>query len=311
VATAAALCAASIGEDTGGSVRTPASWCGAVGLRPTWGLVSRHGSFPLCWSMDTAGPITRRVEDAAVVLGVIAGYDPDDLLTSRRLVPDYRAALTGNVRGLRLGLIRELTDGRDTRPEVRQAVLDAARVLQGLGAIVEQASIPLAPLGGAIFMAVADSEASGMHQRLLHARAADYDPATRRRLLTVSLLPSALHHVAVRARAAVRRDVLAALARHDVLVAPSSHRAAATIAESTAPIGSRHEAAGRYFTRRSYGAPANLSGVPAIAVPCGFTSSGLPLSFQVVGRPFDDATVLRVAQAYEQSTEWHRRRPPV
>jgi aspartyl-tRNA(Asn)/glutamyl-tRNA(Gln) amidotransferase subunit A len=311
VATAAALCAASVGEDTGGSVRTPASWCGVVGLRPTWGLVSRRGSFPLCWSMDTPGPITRTVEDTALVLGAIAGHDPGDALTSRRPVPDYRASLGGDVRGLRIGVIRELTLGTETHEDMRQAVLDASRTLERLGALVEEVSIPLVLLGGAIFMALADSDGAGLHQRWLRERPGDYDQGTRRRLLTASLLPAGLQQVAARARAAIRRDVLAALGRHDLLLSPSGHRAAVTIAESTAPVASRQDAAGKFFTRRSYGSPASLSGTPAIAVPCGFTTAGLPLSVQLTGRPFDEPTVLRAAHAYEQATEWHRRRPPV
>jgi aspartyl-tRNA(Asn)/glutamyl-tRNA(Gln) amidotransferase subunit A len=310
VATAAALCAASIGEDTGGSVRIPAAWCGVVGLRPTWGLVSRRGSFPLCWSMDTAGPLTRTVEDAALVLGVIAGHDPADPLTSQRPAPDYRAALTGDVRGVRVGVLRELVEG-ETVGHVRSATLDAVRVLQDAGAIVEERSIPLLTQAGAVFMAVADSEGAGLHMRWLRARGTDYDQGTRRRLLTVGLLPTALHHVAVRARAVIRRDLLDALRRSDVLVAPTGHREAPTIAEATAPVTSRQDAAGKFFTRRSYTSPASLAGVPAIALPCGFAPSGLPVSVQVIGRPFDEATVLRVAHAYEQATEWHRHRPPV
>jgi aspartyl-tRNA(Asn)/glutamyl-tRNA(Gln) amidotransferase subunit A len=308
VATAAGLCAAAIGEDTGGSVRIPAAWCGLVGLRPTWGLVSRRGIFPLCWSMDAAGPLTRTVEDTALVLGVIAGHDPGDPLTSRRPVPDYRAALTGDVRGVRVGVLRELVGG-DTADHVRSATLAAASVLARAGAVVEEASIPLLSRAGAVFMAVADSEGAGLHARWLRARAADYDQGTRRRLLTAGLLPTALHHVAVRVRAALRRDLLGALARHDVLLAPTGHREAPTIAEATAPVTSRDDAAGKFFTRRAYTTPASLAGVPAVALPSGVAPSGLPLSVQIIGRPFEEATVLRVAHAYEQSTEWHRRRP--
>jgi aspartyl-tRNA(Asn)/glutamyl-tRNA(Gln) amidotransferase subunit A len=199
-ATAAALCAGSIGEDTGGSVRIPAAWCGLVGHRPTWGLVSRKGSFPLCWSMDAAGPLARTVEDAAILLGAIAGHDPADPLTSRRPVPDYRAALTGGVRGLRIGTLREFVSGADTVPAMRSAVVDATRVLEGLGAVVEEVSIPLLPLAGAIFMACADAEGAGLHLGWIRSRPADYDQGTRRRLLTASLLPAAYQQVATRAR---------------------------------------------------------------------------------------------------------------
>jgi len=173
IAVAAALCAASLGEDTGGSVRTPASWCGVVGLRPTWGRVSRHGSFPLSWSMDTAGPLTRTVEDAALLLRVIAGHDPRDPLTSRRPVPDYVVALDAGVRGLRIGIIRELTFAGDTDVEVRGAVLEAARRLQELGATVEETSLSLVPLAGAIFMALADADgaSAGGARHRRHRRA--------------------------------------------------------------------------------------------------------------------------------------------
>lgn len=311
VATAAGLCAASLGEDTGGSVRTPAAWCGVVGLRPTWGRVSRHGIFPLSWSMDAAGPLTRRVEDAALLLQVIAGHDPRDPLTSRRPVPDYRAASSGSARGLRIGIIRELTSGTDTNAEVRVAVTEAAQVLAMLGAVTEETSLPLLPLAGPIFMALADSEGAGLHQAWLRSRAGDYDQGTRRRLLTASLIPVAEYHQAQRARALIRRQILEALARFDLLLCPTAHQAAPPIATGTASIRSRAEVAGRFFTRRSFVTPASLAGIPALSVPCGFTRSGLPIGLQLFGRPFEEAVVLRAAHAYEQATDWTRRRPPV
>ena len=309
VAVAAALCAVSLGEDTGGSVRTPASWCGVAGHRPTWGLVSRHGCIPLSWSLDAPGPLARTVEDCALLLQVIAGRDARDALTTRRPAPDYRAALTGEVRGLRVGVIRELTQGGETDPEVRAAVLAAVEVLRALGATVDEVSLPLVPRAGAAFMAICDSEGAGRHLAWLRSRPGDYDEGTRRRLLAASLLPATLFHKAQQARALVRQQVLDALRDHDVLVAPTSHRAAPTIATFTAPITSTREAAARFFTRRSFTTPAALAGTPALAVPCGFGASGLPLSLQIIGRRFEDATVLRVGHAYEQSTDWHRRRP--
>ena len=311
IAVAAALCAASLGEDPGGSVRSPASWCGVVGLRPTWGRVSRHGSFPLSWSMDTAGPLTRTVEDAALMLQVIAGPDPRDPLTSRRPVPDYSAALNNGVRGLRIGIIRELTFGAETDGEVREAVSAAARRLEGLGAAVEETSLPLVLLAGAIFMALADADGAGVHQHWLRTRAMDYDEGTRRRLLTASLIPAAACQQAARARALLRAQIHGALARHDLLLCPTAHQAAPPIAAGQAPITSRAEVAGRFFTRRSYVTPAALAATPAIALPCGFTRAGLPISLQLIGRPFDEPTVLRAARAYEQATDWARRRPPV
>ena len=308
-ATAAALCAVSLGEDTGGSVRSPASWCGVAGHRPTWGLVSRHGCIPLAWSLDAPGPLGRTVEDCALVLQVIAGHDPHDALTTRRPTPDYRAALTGDVRGLRVGVISELTTGPETDPEMRDGVLAATRVLADLGARVEDVSLPLIPRAGAAFMAICDSEGAARHLQTLRTRASDYDEGTRRRLLAAALLPAGLVQKAQQARALIRAQIVDALSRHDVLVAPTSPRPAPTIANYTAPITSTAQAVTHFFTRRSFPTPASLAGTPALAVPCGFGKAGLPLSLQIIGRRFEDATVLRVGDAYERATEWHHRHP--
>jgi aspartyl-tRNA(Asn)/glutamyl-tRNA(Gln) amidotransferase subunit A len=309
IAVAAALCAASLGEDTGGSVRSPASFCGVVGLRPTWSRVSRHGCIPLCWSMDTPGPLTRTVEDAALLLGVIAGHDPRDPTTSRRPVPDHAATLNSGVRGLRIGIIRELTQAAETDAEVRAAVLAAAARFEELGARVEEISLPLVSLAGAMFMALADSDGAGLHQRWLRTRPTEYDQGTRRRLLTASLIPAAAYHQAARARALLRARMGEALDGHEVLLCPTSHQAAPPIAAGRAAITSRAEVAGRFFTRRSYVTPAALAATPAIALPCGFTRAGLPISVQLIGRRFDEATLLRAAHAYERETGWSRRRP--
>ena len=311
VAVAAGLCSVSLGEDTGGSVRSPASWCGVVGHRPTWGLVSRHGCIPLSWSLDAPGPLGRTVEDCALALMLIAGSDARDPLTTRRAVPNYRAALSRDVRGLRVGVIRELTHGAETDPEMRAAVTRAIDVLRDLGAEAAEISLPLVPRAGAAFMAICDSEGAALHLQWLRSRPADYDEGTRRRLLAAGLLPAALVHKAQQARTLIRRQVLDALVKYDVLVAPTAHRPAPAIASFTAPITSRAEAATRFFTRRSFTTPAALAGVPALAVPCGFSAAGLPLSLQIIGRRFDDATVLRMGHAYEQATDWHRRRPAI
>ena len=311
IAAAAALASATLGEDTGGSVRSPAGWCGAVGLRPTWGLVSRHGSIPVSWSMDTAGPLTRSVEDCALLLGVIGGHDPRDPLTSVRAVPDYRAALRDDARGLRIGIVRELTAGADTDVEVKAAVGAAAALLGSLGARVDEVSLPLVPLAGAVFMALADSEGAGLHARWLRERPLDYDAGTRRRLLTASLLPATLYHQAERARVLIRDQVWDALHQHDLLLAPTAPGPAPLIASTKAPLRSGAEAARRFFSRRSYTTPASLAGVPAISLPCGFTASGLPIGLQLIARRFEEATLLRAAHAYEQATSWRDRRPPI
>jgi aspartyl-tRNA(Asn)/glutamyl-tRNA(Gln) amidotransferase subunit A len=309
IAAAAGLCSMTLGEDTGGSVRSPASYCGAVGLRPTWGRVSRHGCLPAAWAMDQIGPLTRTVEDAAFVLGIIAGYDARDPLTSRRAVPDYRAALAGGPEGLRIGVITELVDGPDTQAEVRSAIRAAAVGLEGLGASVEDISLPLTPLAGAVFMALCDSEAAGRHKPWLATRPEEYDAGTRRRLITAGLIPAVAVHRAARARALIREQVLAGLGTFDLLLAPTSPHPAPAIASHTAPVTSKEEAAKRFFARRSYTTPASLAGVPAMSVPCGFTAAGLPIGLQLIGRPFAESTVLSAAHAWERAAALSTRRP--
>jgi aspartyl-tRNA(Asn)/glutamyl-tRNA(Gln) amidotransferase subunit A len=311
IAAAAALCSATLGEDTGGSVRSPASYCGAVGLRPTWGRVSRHGCFPAAWSMDQIGPLTRTVEDAALLLGIIAGWDSKDSLASHEPVPDYRAALVGNARGLRIGVISELVDGADTHTEVRSAVIQASRGLAALGAAVEDVSLPLIPHAGAVFMALCDSEAASYHKRWLAERPEEYDAGTRRRLVTAGLISGFSIHQAARARALIREQARDALRRFDLLLAPTSPHPAPPIAAHTAPVTSKEEAAKRFFARRSYTTPASLAGVPAISVPCGFTAAGLPIGLQLIARPMGEPTVLRAAHAWEQAAALSRKRPPV
>jgi len=310
IAAAAALAAATLGEDTGGSVRSPASWCGAVGLRPTWGLVPRTGCIPVAWSMDAPGPLTRSVEDAALLLSIIAGPDRHDRWV-RAAVADPRAGLERGAGGLSIGVVTPLLDSADTDDEVRAAVRAAAATLRGLGARVEDVDLPLLPMAGAVFMALADGEAAAWHHRTLATRGDEYDAGTRRRLVTAALLPATLVQQAARARAAIRTQVLDALARFDLLLAPTGPTPAPPIASAQAPIASRAEAARRFFNRRSYTTPASLAGVPALSLPCGFTASGLPIGLQMIGRRFDEATLLRAGRAYERATDWRARRPPL
>lgn len=309
IAAAAALCSITLGEDTGGSVRSPASYCGAVGLRPTWGRVSRHGCFPAAWSMDQVGPLTRTVEDTALVLGLIAGYDTKDPTTSHSAVPDYRAALAAGAKGLRIGVITELVDGAETQAEVRRAVREAARGLAKLGAAVEDMSLSFVHHAGGVFMALCDSEAAGRHQRWLGTRPEEYDAGTRRRLIAAGLIPAMSLHRAARARAVIREQVLGALTKYDLLLAPTSPHPAPAIASHTAPVTSKEEAARRFFGRRSYTTPASLAGVPAISVPCGFTAGGLPIGLQLIARPLAEASILRAASAWEKAAGLASRRP--
>ena len=309
-ATSAFLCATSLGEDTGGSIRIPAAWSGLVGLRPTWGLVSRYGVLPASWSMDTAGPISRTVEDCAITLQAIAGYDPNDKYTWNQHVPDYRRALAGDITGIRVGLLSEKVDSDDVEREVRDAVVAASGVLGELGAPVKPVSLPLIVDAGTASKCITDMEGAAVHYERLKTQAAEYDHNTRVRLLTALLTPAQAYYKAQKFREMLRQQLLELLKDVDVLVLPTSPAGAPKIPDA-AGTTSQEEAHSRMSGVRSFTGPFNLAGVPAISVPCGFTSDNLPISLQIVGRPFEDATVMKVAHAYEQATTWHTRRPPI
>ena len=309
-AVAAFLCAASLGEDTGGSTRIPAAWCGLVGLRPTWGLVSRHGVSPVCWSMDTVGPISHTVEDCAITFQAIAGYDPKDASTRNEPLPDYRQALDGNVRGIRIGVINEMVHRDDVDREIRDAVVAAAGALGELGAAVEPVSVPWIETSGSVSKCLTDMEGAAIHHERLKTRAMEYDYNSRVRLLTGILTPAQVYYKAQKMRALIRAQILEQLQEVDVLVLPTSPIVAPKIPDAPG-IKSQEEAHGRMSGVRSWTGPFNLANVPAISIPCGFTSENLPIALQIVGRPFEEATVMKVAHAYEQNTTWHTRRPPL
>ena len=309
-ATAAFLCATSLGEDTGGSIRGPAAFCGLVGIRPSWGRVSRYGMLGASWSMDIAGPISRTAADCAMTLGAIAGYDPKDPYTWNSPVPDYLSKLNGDIRGLKVGVVRERVYTDAVEPEVRQNVEKAISVLGELGAEVEDVSIPLIVQSAVISSALIMVDAVAVHSQGIADHLAEYDHNIRVRLLTGGILPSRAHHKAVRLRAMVRQQILDSLERVDVLVMPTSSIPAPPIPTQSG-IRSKQEVLDVYSGRRSFTAPFNLANVPALSVNCGFTSQNLPVGLQVAGRPFDEETLLRVAHAYEQATDWHTRRPPI
>ena len=310
VALAAHICAASLGEDTGGSGRGPAAYCGVVGLRPTFTLVSRYGVTPLCWYMDTAAPMTKTVVDCALLLGAIAGYDPGDPYTSRRPIPDYTAHLRDGIAGVRIGLIRELQESDDINPEVKLAIENALEVFRELGAEVSEVSIPLISLAGAIFVGIADTEGAGVRDEILRTRPMDLDTATRTRLQSGALVPSKVYNRAMKARVRVRQQFMAALEQVDVLVAATSPYPAPKHTDLTTPFDTAEQVRSRFFFRRSYSACYDLASLPAISIPGGFTSSNLPIGLQLGGRPFAEETLLRVAHAYEQATPWHTIRAP-
>ena len=313
-ATASFMCATSLGEDTGGSVRGPAANCGLVGIRPSWGRVSRYGVDGASWSLDTIGPISRTVEDCAVTLGAIAGHDPRDPYTWDVPVPDYRAALTGDVTGLKIGLVKEFLDPDVlgvTEP-VRRGVLDAAQLLAGLGAEVEEVSLPLAPVSGIASRIISSVERTSLHPEWLRERPQDFHHNTRVAFTTGELIPAQTYYKAQKLRAMVRRQTLDALERYDVLAMPNASEPA-TVMDMRPGVRSK-DAAIRAMREASYRGLFSMVSGPALSVCCGFTSDGegkLPLALQLAGRPFDEATVLNVAHAYQQNTSWHLERPPI
>ena len=309
-ATAAFLCATSLGEDTGGSIRSPANFSGLVGLRPTYGRVSRYGVMGGSWSMDTVGPISRTVEDAAITFQAIAGYDPKDAYTQDASVPDYRAALTGDISGLRVGVVAERMDAPNLDPEMRGAVGAAVAKLSELGAAVSEVSIPLAPAAGALSMTIIGVEWASLHRPLFEPNFAQLDRNNQIRFLTGLILPAQAYNKALKLRAMLREQVLSALDGVDVLALPSGVGPAPPV-ESVPGVPSKEMALAGLNARISFTGPFNLANVPAISVPCGFTESGLPLGLQIVGKPFDEETLFRAAHAYEQATTWHTRRPPI
>jgi aspartyl-tRNA(Asn)/glutamyl-tRNA(Gln) amidotransferase subunit A len=310
VALAAHLCAASVGEDTGGSGRGPAAYCGVVGLRPTFTRVSRYRMTPMCWFADAAAPMTKTVRDCALVLGAIAGYDPKDPTTSRKPVPDYTAQLGQGIRGLRLGLIRELDEHDDFHPEVKQAIHNAVSVFRDLGAKVREVSIPLVPLAGAIFVGVADTEGAGARDDVLRTCAEQLDPATRTRLQAAALVPAKVYNRAMKARVILRQQCMEALQQVDVLVSATMPSPPPKHTALTAPFTGAEDVRFRFFFRRSYTGCYALTALPAISIPSGFTSDNLPIGLQLGARPFAEATLLQVAHAYEQATPWHTRCAP-
>ncbi len=313
-ATASFMCATSLGEDTGGSVRGPAANCGLVGIRPSWGRVSRYGVDGASWSLDTIGPISRTVEDCALTLGAIAGYDENDQYTKDLTVPDYRSALTGNVKGIRVGLVKEFLDPEvmGVTDAVRQGVLDAGEILEGLGAEIEEVSIPLAPIAGVASRIISAVERSSLHPEWLRENSEDFHHNTRVAFTTGELVPSQVYYKAQKIRTLVRMQALDALDKYDVLAMPGASEPA-TVMNLEPGIRSK-ESAIQALTEASYRGFFSLVSGPAMSVGCGFTKEGdtrLPLGMQIAGKPFDEATVMNVAFAYQQNTNWHLERPPL
>ena len=306
-AIAARVAAGTLGTDTGGSIRIPAALNGCVGLKPTFGRASKAGVLPMSWQYDHPGPIARTVEDAAILLGCIAGYDPADFATVPVPVPDYRAALGGGVSGLRVGVPREQFFGL-LDAEVIVAVEEALETLRGLGADVFDIDAGFTREQTIKAWQLVIAEGQVHHRPHFGARPDAYSEELRN--VMQQPLPDA-HALteAYRTSYDIKEGVRRAFESVDVMVTPTAMRAASLIGEDQVEVEGVKMSTGAAFA--SLTMPFNIAGVPAMSIPCGFTADGLPIGLQIAGRPFDEATVLRLGHAYECATEWHRRRAPV
>ncbi len=303
----AGLAAATIGSDTGGSIRIPAALCGCVGLKPTWSRVSRYGVIPLSNTLDHVGPITRTVRDAALMLNAIAGFDRNDSTSSRERVPDYAASLEGGVAGMRIGVIRELIDGLSA--EVERSFNAALDQLRGLGATVDEVSIPSLRIAGIVTGIITWVEALEYHEAWMLKRSQDYGDDVRR-LLEAGMMATATGYVrAQRARPRILAEALAALADHDVLVAPGSAIVAPRIDEAGLLTGGGSIDLVANILR--FTSAFDATGQPALAIPTGLSPDGLPIAMQIIGRPFDEAKVFQAAVAYERARAALPPPPPI
>ena len=322
-AVAGGLAAGAFGTDTGGSIRQPAAFCGVVGMKPTYGRVSRYGQIALASSLDQIGPFAQDVEDTALLLGAIAGHDRRDSTSIEAPVPDYMAELPKGVEGLTLGLPDEyFIDGMD--PEVERSVREAIEVLRGLGARIERVSLPTTRHSLAAYYIILPAEASSNLARYdgvkyglriagrdlvdmeSRTRAAGFGAEVKRRIMLGTYVLSAGYYDAYYGKAQsvrtlVRREFAAAFARVDLIVAPTTPNVAFKHGEKEDPLS--------MYLNDVFTIPGNLSGIPGISVPCGFSGAGLPIGLQILGRPLDEARVLRAAYAFEKATAWRTRQP--
>lgn len=314
----------SLGSDTGGSIRQPASFCGVVGLKPTYGRVSRFGLIAFASSLDQIGPITRTVEDNAYVLQAIAGMDPMDSTSANVEVPSYVNALTGEVKGLKIGVPKEYL-GEGVNPEVRESVMQALATLEKLGATWEEVSLPHSKYALSTYYLLSSSEASANLARFdgvrygyrspnsnnlmelyKNSRAEGFGDEVKRRIMLGTFALSsgyydAYYKKAQKARTLIKKDFEDVFAKYDVIVGPTTPTPAFKIGEKTSdPL--------TMYANDILTIPVNLAGVPGISVPCGF-DQGLPLGLQIIGKHFDEATVYRVAHAFEQATDFHKQKP--
>jgi aspartyl-tRNA(Asn)/glutamyl-tRNA(Gln) amidotransferase subunit A len=320
---------ATLGSDTGGSIRQPAALCGCVGLKPTYGRVSRYGLVAFASSLDQIGPFAKNVRDAATMLGVISGHDPRDSTSVLQPVPDYAAALTGNLKGLKLGLPKEyLVGGLD--PEVKTAVDAAIKQLEKLGAELVEISLPHTDYGVSVYYIIATAEASANLARFdgirygarvdgadpielyLRTRGAGFGAEVKRRIILGTYVLSSGYYDAYylraqKVRTLIRNDFLQAFEKVDAIVTPTTPTAAFKAGEkSDDPL--------QMYLSDIFTISCNLAGICGISLPCGFTGNSrprLPIGLQLLGRPWGEATLLQIAQAYEQATLWHKEKPAI
>lgn len=304
-AVAAGLTSGALGSDTGGSIRGPASFCGIVGLKPTFGLVSRAGVVPLSWSLDHVGPMTRTVEDNALMLQALAGYDPADPVSAKVNVPNYSEFIGDEIKGMRIGVPRHYflnSEFSEASPEISGAVEKALIQFEQLGAHIVEVHMESLAFAGFANQLMSLCESIAFHKQYLLEQPQNYGETFRIRLYLASLITADDYIQAQRARTVVRRDFLETLDGVDLLVTPTWR--------TTAPAFADYNPFGNYESP-SFVTPFNLSGVPAMSIPCGFSSSGLPIGLQIAGKPFDEQTIFRAAYSYQQATGWYKHRPPI
>lgn len=305
-AVAARLTFAALGSDTGGSIRMPAHFCGVTGLKTTYGRISRAGAMPLSQSLDTVGPLARSAEDCALLLGLMAGEDPDDPTAIAGPVPDYAAATRGSIKGLSIGIPSAFYVD-DLDPEVARILDETTAVLKREGADIVQVELPDQRQLSAACQIVLAAEAAAFHKRWLIERPQDYGPQVLMRLQNGLAIPAVLYLEAMRWRGAALSAHLAAVAGVDAVIAPVAPVAAPTIAESDVGNSPDAESVIQRLTR--FTRPINYLGLPSLSIPAGFTRNGLPVGMQLIGRSFDEAMLLRIGAAFQRATDFHDRMP--